>query len=68
MTDAPDDYIAQMKRAIIGVEIPVARFEGKWKTSQNQPADNQAGVITGLSADGLNAMAAIVAERGAPKA
>ena len=68
VTDAPDDYIAQMKRAIIGLEIPVARFEGKWKTSQNQPADNQAGVVAGLAADGQDLMAAIVAARAAPDA
>ena len=36
--DAPADYIAQLMRAIVGIEIPVTRLAGKWKTSGNQPA------------------------------
>ena len=48
--DAPDDYIARLTRAIVGIEIPVTRLTGKWKTSGNQPAANRAGAARGLAA------------------
>lgn len=48
LSDAPEDYIAGMTRAIVGVEIPIARLEGKWKLSQNRPEADRAGVIAGL--------------------
>jgi transcriptional regulator len=48
MTDAPEDFVAMQLRAIIGIEIPVARLIGKWKTSQNRPAVDQKGVVAGL--------------------
>ena len=48
VSDAPDDYVAQMLRAIVGIEIPVQRWVGKFKLSQNQPAANRAGVLQGL--------------------
>src|SRR5579863_8292746 len=31
VTDAPPDYVANMTRAIVGIEIAVDRIEGKWK-------------------------------------
>ncbi|MNF76816.1 hypothetical protein D3C84_589420 [compost metagenome] len=39
-----------MLRAIVGFELPIARIAGKRKLSQNQPADNQAGVRAALAA------------------
>ena len=46
--DAPSDFIAAQLKGIIGIEIPIARLEGKWKVSQNRvPADRQ-GVVDGL--------------------
>ncbi|MSV35318.1 MAG: FMN-binding negative transcriptional regulator [Bryobacterales bacterium] len=45
---APADFIQSQLKGIVGVEIPIARIEGKWKASQNRvPADRQ-GVIDGL--------------------
>jgi transcriptional regulator len=54
-------------RGIVGVEIPVARIEGKWKMSQNRPEADRAGVIAGFREAGGagEAIAAIVEERGA---
>jgi transcriptional regulator len=50
--DAPADYLGQMLRAIVGIEIPVERLVGKWKLSQNRlPADRQ-GVVEGLAREG----------------
>lgn len=46
--DAPADYLAMMKRAIVGIEIEVQRWTGKWKVSQNHSAERQAGVRQGL--------------------
>ena len=64
--DAPADYTYAMLRAIVGVEIPIARIEGKWKVSQNRSAPDRQGVIDGLAAAGDLVMARLVAERGAP--
>jgi transcriptional regulator len=49
VSDAPADYIESMLNAIVGIEIPVAKLEGKWKTSQNRPKSEQIGVISGLN-------------------
>lgn len=61
--DAPADFIASQLKAIVGIEIPIARIEGKWKVSQNRSAVDQAGVIAGLRDEGSEAMADAVAER-----
>ena len=52
VTDAPDDYIDRQLGAIIGLEIPIARLVGKWKMSQNRPAQDRAGVVDGLLQEG----------------
>jgi transcriptional regulator len=46
--DAPADYIAQLERAIVGVEIEITRLEGKWKMSQNRSDADIDGVVRGL--------------------
>jgi transcriptional regulator len=48
--DAPADFIAGQLKAIVGIEIPIARLEGKWKISQNRPAKDRQGVVSGLEA------------------
>jgi transcriptional regulator len=61
--DAPDDYIAAMLRAIVGIEIPLKSLVGKWKVSQNRNAADRDGVARGLAAlgtDDTTAMAALV--------
>ena len=52
VADAPDAFVAAQLRGIVGVEIAATRVIGKWKTSQNRPAADRAGVIAGLSAEG----------------
>ena len=49
VSDAPRDYIDSMLRAIVGFALPIRRFEGKWKLSQNRSSNDQAGVRTGLA-------------------
>jgi len=34
--------------SIVGFEIVISRLIGKWKVSQNQPAENRAGVVDAL--------------------
>ncbi|AMO93659.1 putative FMN-binding domain protein [Collimonas fungivorans] len=63
LTDAPHDYTEKLMKAIVGIEIVITRLSGKWKVSQNQPAQNQATVIDGLHGQGSDesqAMAALV--------
>jgi transcriptional regulator len=48
VSDAPEDHIEKMLRAIVGLEISVDRIEGKFKLSQNHPDANRAGVLKGL--------------------
>lgn len=55
--DAPADYVAQMLRAIVGIEIAVERLVGKWKVSQNRSEADRHGVADGL---GDAPMAALV--------
>jgi transcriptional regulator len=66
VSDAPEPFVAAQLKAIVGIEIPIARIEGKWKVSQNRPAVDQAGVVAGLRGGSGDAeiMAAMVAERG----
>ena len=69
--DAPEDYLAAMVQEVVGLEIPIARFEGKWKMSQNREDGDRAGVIQGLgAADDPHrnpALAGQVAERQRPR-
>lgn len=49
VADAPEAFIRGQLNAIVGVEIVIDRVEAKAKMSQNQPARNRDGVVTGLS-------------------
>ncbi len=64
--DAPEQYLASQLKGIVGIEIPIAKIEGKWKVSQNRPEVDRAGVVAGLRGDGEQSavMAALVAEHG----
>jgi transcriptional regulator len=48
--DTPDGYVDKLLGAIVGVEIEITRLDGKWKMSQNRPAEDIDGVIEGLGA------------------
>lgn len=62
VADAPEDYVQQMLRAIVGIEILVERLVGKWKVSQNRSAADRMGVAAGLQQgdETQQAMAALV--------
>lgn len=48
VSDAPADFIDKLSKAIVGVEVPITRIEGKWKISQNRSERDAAGVVEGL--------------------
>jgi transcriptional regulator len=49
VTDAPEAYTGQLLKAILGLSMPVARLEGKWKLGQNRPGADYDGAIAGLA-------------------
>jgi transcriptional regulator len=65
VADAPESFIAAQAKGIVGLEIAIARIEGKWKVSQNRPEADRAGVVAGLREGGGTGepMARLVAER-----
>jgi transcriptional regulator len=67
VSDAPEGFIDGLLKAIVGIEIPLTRIEGKWKVSQNRPSEDRAGVVAGLVKAGgpsRHAMAELVRDRG----
>lgn len=59
VADAPPDFIEQMLGAIVGIEMPIERLEGKWKVSQNRSRADRDGVADALAP---HPMAALVRE------
>lgn len=63
VSDAPADYIEQMLRAIVGIEIVVERIDAKWKTSQNRNAAERDGAARALAqepSEAARTMAALI--------
>jgi len=50
ISDAPDDYISTMLKAIVGIEIEISKITGNTKMHQNHARENRNGVIAGLKA------------------
>jgi transcriptional regulator len=65
VTDAPEPFVAAQVRGIVGIEIPIARIEGKWKVSQNRPEADRVGVYAGLRIETGPTSAAMAALVGA---
>jgi transcriptional regulator len=66
VSDAPANFVDQMLGAIVGFELRITKLEGKWKMSQNRPAQDVAGVLEGLTREDGEAhgpVAEIVAAR-----
>jgi transcriptional regulator len=67
VSDAPAAFVDSQLKAIVGIEIPISRIEGKWKASQNRLPEDRAGVVDGLRKGDdpmQHAMAELVRERG----
>lgn len=52
VTDAPETYVAQQLKAIVGVELAIRTVDGKAKRSQNRSDEDRNGVVAGLRRDG----------------
>jgi transcriptional regulator len=52
MGDAPPDFLDQMLRAIVGIEVRITRLEGKRKLGQNREPRDREGTIAALGARG----------------
>ena len=50
--DAPADYVASLVKAIVCIEIRLTTLVGKYKLSQNRSADDRAGLVAALQAQG----------------
>jgi transcriptional regulator len=48
VSDAPEDHVEKMLKAIVGLELTIEHIEGKFKLNQNHPDANRAGVVKGL--------------------
>ena len=59
VSDAPADYVDKLLQQIVGIQLPVARLEGKWKLGQNRSDADRAGVVAGLMAEGQPDAAAL---------
>ena len=62
--DAPPQFVASQLKAIVGVEIPIDRIEGKWKVSQNRVEQDRHGVVAELrgGSEAAEIMASLMAE------
>ncbi|KAH6983824.1 putative FMN-binding domain-containing protein [Ilyonectria destructans] len=54
VTDAPENFVELLKKAIIGVEIDVQKMEGKFKMSQEMGNGDTDGVIQGFRSLGTD--------------
>jgi transcriptional regulator len=61
VADAPPAYIDKMLNAIVGIELPITRLEGKLKASQDEAGPDRLGTVLGLRrVPGQAAMADLV--------
>ena len=52
MQDQPEPFLDGMMNGILGFEIAVSRLEGKFKLSQNRPAEDRPRIVAELEARG----------------
>ncbi len=65
--DAPADFVAAQIRGIVGIRIAIASFEGKWKVSQNRPAEDRIRVAAGYEETDRPDLASLVRRFGAER-
>lgn len=65
VSDAPEDFIGKLSRAIVGLRLTVEKVEGSWKMAQHRPEGDRLGTLEGLAASpraGDQAVAEIMRE------
>jgi transcriptional regulator len=55
--DLPEDYRQRMERAVVGIEMPITRIEGKFKLGQNRSAEDRRAMLARLKAGNADAQA-----------
>jgi transcriptional regulator len=50
--DSSSPYFRKLMQAVVAFRIPIAKLEGKWKLSQNQPRERREKVAQQLAASG----------------
>jgi transcriptional regulator len=60
MRDAAPDYLAQMLKIIVGIEVEVTRLEGKRKLGQNRELRDVEGAVRALEERGNAGLAAMM--------
>ena len=50
LEDLPEDYVENMMKGVVGIEIMLTRLQGKWKMSQNRSDNERARVSAELRA------------------
>ncbi|MBS0432606.1 MAG: FMN-binding negative transcriptional regulator [Proteobacteria bacterium] len=68
ITDAPEDYLREQMRCIVGLELRIENLEGRYKLSQNRDDADREGARAGLASGNERERAvaeAIAAARGA---
>lgn len=67
MTDAPKDYLQQMLKAIVGIQIEITKIQGKFKLGQNKAIADIEGAASALQQQGkvelAQAMYVVAAEK-----
>lgn len=52
VADAPQDFIERLARAVVGIEIPISKLQGKSKLSQDEAMPDRLGTVAGLASLG----------------
>jgi transcriptional regulator len=61
MHDAAPDYLEQMLKAIVGIEVEISRLEGKRKLGQNREVRDLEGAVSALRDRGQDGLASAMA-------
>lgn len=61
LSDAPAAFMDRMMQAIVGIEIPIDRLEGKLKASQDEAMSDRLGTVRGLREQPDDAALAVAA-------
>ncbi|KAF2710784.1 putative transcriptional regulator [Pleomassaria siparia CBS 279.74] len=48
MAEAPESYVAMLKKNIIGIEVDITSMAGRWKMSQEKKKGDRDGIIDGI--------------------